>query len=350
MTGSDADSAPTPLAASLQRCGIVIALVFLALVPLSFGIAAVSPFGVLQEREQDALARFVGGLPLLPEDATGALQDLVRGDSFLQDRATRATLYGTLFLVATLAVMRALWLLVRGSATPDRASVDRLFRFALLFAAIQVFAYPMFTQDFWLSVSWGRMAAAGVNPYYEFFTAASLEDVPLEGWIFPRDTRMTYGPLWAAASALLTMFAGGLAVLEFLFFKLTLAAAWVLGLWCVRRTCEKVSQAHAAVAVCLYGWLPMSSHTAIAEGHNDVVMVALLLVWLHLVWARRQTLAPFALVASALVKYVTAPLLLLEWWHGSRGPSRRGPYLLAVLASLLGARAWYSSSRGTPSF
>ena len=70
-------------------------------------------------------------------------------------------------------------------------------KWALAFAFVSCFAYPIFTQDFWLSVVWGDMVASGINPYYEKFTPEMLGGLPLDH--FPMT--MSYGPLWALISA-----------------------------------------------------------------------------------------------------------------------------------------------------
>jgi alpha-1,6-mannosyltransferase len=55
----------------------------------------------------------------------------------------------------------------------------------------------------------------------------------------------------------------------------------------------------------------------LAEGHNDIAMVALALLWL-LGLMRGWRAAPIALAASALCKYATAPLFILDAIHAIR--------------------------------
>ena len=56
---------------------------------------------------------------------------------------------------------------------PAAALVDRVRGRVLL-------AFPLFTQDFWLSAAWGRMVAAGVNPFHTLFTDSDLIGLPLD--------------------------------------------------------------------------------------------------------------------------------------------------------------------------
>jgi hypothetical protein len=150
---------------------------------------------------------------------------------------------------------------------------------------------------------------------------------------------MTYGPLWAWITMGLSAVARRHAVLEFFLFKLVLAGSWVLTLSLVRRLAATRSVGQEAVAVSIFGWIPASSELPIAEGHNDIVMVLFLTLWLYLLAARRTLWSPLALSASVLIKYVTMPILALELVHSGRRVWRRPARYLLVLALCLGIAA-----------
>ena len=65
------------------------------------------------------------------------------------------------------------------------------------------------------------------------------------------------------------------------------------------------------LAVAVIGWMPLGLLQTVAEGHNDIVMAALALLWLSLLMRGRWS-APVALVVSAMAKYVTAPLFIID--------------------------------------
>ena len=154
----------------------------------------------------------------------------------------------------------------------------------------------------------GKNDIKGQNPYYEFLTPEALAGLPLLD--FP--IRMTYGPLWAIISAFVSYLSEQNVVMEFLFFKAVLAMFWLVSLGIICRILRKSTPSCRARAICLFGWLPVSVQMSIGEGHNDIAMVCFLLLWLYLVLEHRYVLSPLILVASALMKYVTAPLIVLE--------------------------------------
>ena len=137
--------------------------------------------------------------------------------AFFDDLATRFPLVGLSRLFETnaavitsycvpVAIITAVWIalvaiLYRREHTLDANLDALLMRWSVAFALVCVLAFPVFTQDFWLSMAWGRMAAEGTNPYHNLFTDETLAGLPLDH--FPMV--MSYGPGWAILSAAVTL-------------------------------------------------------------------------------------------------------------------------------------------------
>lgn len=215
--------------------------------------------------------------------------------------------YWSWLAVPTLACVLLAMLLTRSGSIADEATVRLLRRWSLAFAGVCVLAFPVFTQDMWLSAAWGRMIVGGVNPYYALFTPEFIGDLPLDH--FPMV--MSYGPLWALMSAVVMGIAGSSTLAAGILFKALLAAAWIGGLVAIERITGGRPIQDRCLAVGIYGWAPASVSQTLAEGHNDIVMVAFALMWLAAL-LRGHRLAPVALIASALCKYTTAPLWLVD--------------------------------------
>lgn len=128
---------------------------------------------------------------------------------------------------------------------------------------------------------------------------------------------MSYGPLWALMSALIALVAFGNAIAMALLFKALIAAAWIGSLVLVDKVHGGRPQRERCLAIALFGWIPLGVSQSIAEGHNDIVMIAPALLW-FLLLLRNSRFAPIALVASALCKYATAPLFLIDLIHAFR--------------------------------
>lgn len=215
--------------------------------------------------------------------------------------------------VVTLACIALLILLSRRHDEIDERGIAALYMWAFASVPILILAYPVFTQDLWLSAVWGRMAANGINPYSIPFTPVAMANLPLDHFPMP----MSYGPLWAVVSAVIMTFVGTSIFGAFLVFKLLLAAAWIASLFLLRRIGTQDLPLDRALAIVIFGWLPVGIGQTIAEGHNDIAMSSLALLWLYLLF-RSDRKAPIALAASALCKYITAPLFLVDLIHAIR--------------------------------
>ena len=196
----------------------------------------------------------------------------------------------------------------------DETCVQAVRRWAFAFAAVSLLAFPVFTQDFWLSPIWGRMIVQGHNIYYVDFSDEAANGFPLDH--FPM--RMAYGPLWGLFSATLMALTGAHVLATGIVFKAVLAAAWFGSLWLVERLARQDGPAAVCVALVMIGWLPASGSQTLAEGHNDIVMVALFLLWWFLLRHGKGWPAQLALAAAAVCKYVSAPLFLIDAIHALR--------------------------------
>jgi hypothetical protein len=312
----------------VRGAGLVILLSYVVLVPLSYAIAAVAPYGIRQPREIAAFNALVHAawIPSLPVSAF--LERVLSGDSIFAVRWVRAATCVALLSVASLGAILATVGIRRSRHLVSGSTVTLIGRMAIGLALVNVLVYPMFTQDMWMSVVWGRMLQSGHNPYYEYYTAGALAGTPLAD--IP--LRMTYGPLWAWVSVAAASVSWGNPVAAFFVSKLLLAGFWLLGFWLIRAMLADTDPARQASALCFFGWWPASVHFAVAEGHNDIAMVSLVLLWMYLTVGKRQWLSVVPLVASVLIKYVSAPLIAVELWRGWRA-NRRSPLAFAIAAA-----------------
>lgn len=225
--------------------------------------------------------------------------------------------YAWPLLLSTVAALLALFLVARHASTLDPRLPQQLFRWSCVFVVIMGFALPVLVPDFWLSFAWGRSLVAGVNPYYDV-PAQAVAGLPFDAPIL----RMTYGPLWALLAWAVTALTGGSVFWGAVAFKALLIAAWCVVLWLVRALVADRPLWQQCAAVIAVGWLPLGPVQVGGDGHNDVMMVAGILAWLLLLRRGHSRWATLALSLSVSVKYVSAPLFLLDFLHARVGTGR----------------------------
>ena len=189
-------------------------------------------------------------------------------------------------------------------------------------------APPLLSQDVFSYISYARLGAEhGLNPYLH-----APSDYPADpaflyvGW---RDTASAYGPLFTLATYPLA----ALSVSAALWALKAASAASVLALaWlCARLAPARgVDRRSAAAFVALN---PLVLVHVVGGGHNDGLMVLLLLTGCAGVLALREAAAGASLLAAAAIKVsaaFAAPFALL----GARRPLRLVAGALAALAAV----------------
>jgi alpha-1,6-mannosyltransferase len=290
------------LSTRINTLGGIALVSHVALTLLSWPQAATLWDGETAPRTHEFFTALSGAVPWL------GLDKMFEGN-------TMVIVVHTIPLTILTASVMALWLaLQQASAVIGADDVRLLKRWAFGFAAVAFLAFPLFTQDFWLSLAWGRMIAEGHNPYYIDMLDEAARGMPLDHFAM----RLPYGPLWAQASALIMAITGESSLGAAIVFKVILTGAWLASVVLIERLTRKDGPAAQAAALLLVGWVPVSVLQAVAEGHNDIVLVALMLLWWLLLRGGKGWWAPVALVASATCKYVSGILFIIDLVHALR--------------------------------
>lgn len=232
-----------------------------------------------------------------------------------------------LFLLAFGAYLAAAWLSLSGRAGGPLALIlggAAVFRLTLLVAP------PTLSDDLYRSVWEGRALLAGFSPYRyppDAPELAHLRDGVWEG-VNNKGVPSPYPPLaqvYAVATALISP-AG---VLGPKVLSAALDGATILALlWWLR------SSGRPDERLILYAWAPLPALEFSHSGHNDALMVLLLVV--ALAGARRPRFGPLVLAGAALAKIapiLLAPLLVRRWGLG--GGVLFGGLMLVGYAPLL---------------
>ena len=289
--------------------GILNVFVFAGYSILSYGLAPLIPFNLVgpsQVQMSESLATFFS---VLGEPVA----EFLRGQSFLAVEQNWIIAYCIPVVLSSLIFLVLLMAIAHYRTSIDATIPRLLFGFSVVFAIICAAAHPVLVLDFWYPISWGRMVVAGINPYYASMPSEFIQDLPLG----PNEAveRMMYGPLWALGYGAVMWFADQHAWLAAVIFKALIAGAWIGTVSLVWLLLKKLSIWHQCVGLLIIGWLPVGVLQGVAEGHNDVIMIFFLVSWLYLLESGRPAAARVMLGCSVLIKYVTAPLFLLDFLH-----------------------------------
>jgi hypothetical protein len=169
---------------------------------------------------------------------------------------------------------------------------------------------PSLSSDVYAYAGWGRMLVLhGWNPYVR--TLRSLGEIgDPAGLIAPVAATTTHGPIWIAIVSGVVALLGGAGLWTQVVALKLLAAAALVGAALGGRAAARVYDArNAELALLAIGFNPLFLIEGPGSGHNDVLMVALMLGGIALYLKGRSHLGYFLIGLSVGIKFVTAAIV-----------------------------------------
>ncbi|MBV8988505.1 MAG: polyprenol phosphomannose-dependent alpha 1,6 mannosyltransferase MptB [Solirubrobacterales bacterium] len=189
--------------------------------------------------------------------------------------------------------------------------------YALLFLAP-----PLLSTDVFSYMAYGRIGALyGANPYLHGPSAIALDPsypfIPAR-WV---TTPTSYGPLFTALSYLLAPLGIAWNVLAYKAIAAMSSLVIVVVVW----NAARLRGLNAVKAVAVVGLNPVIVVFAVGGGHNDLLMLAILLTGVYVLLRQKERTSGALIVAASAVKLTAGlvlPFALAQ--SGSRREGRRG--------------------------
>ncbi|MBE3560557.1 MAG: hypothetical protein IMW89_15260 [Ktedonobacteraceae bacterium] len=198
----------------------------------------------------------------------------------------------------------------------DRETLWLILGFGALFAATMIFVYPVTAIDiFGYVVQSLVLVQHYANPMVT--PAATYPDDPMMqlagGWI---NLGAPYGPLGILIDAIPTVLVGRNLLANLLLLKAMFSVMYLVEAYLVYKILSHYAPKLALAGALLIAWNPQGFFEYSANGHNDVAAMLFVLLAILALTKKRHTLAFGLVIASALVKYATLPLLPLFFLYG----------------------------------
>ena len=241
---------------------------------------------------------------------------------------------GWLFVLAVFVLLCVCFVLALRAAAALRSRRASLGATAIAIALIALFVaiYPSSSQDLFHNIASARtLWLYGENPLVT--PPAAHPDDPLvlqvRAW---REVSSFYGPLFYGLSVIPSRLAGDDVLRNLLAFKALNGLALLALAILAGEAAEILAPGRRTEALVMVGWNPLLLYEAVANGHNDVLMMAAAVVGL-LVATKGGRLAGVAMAGlSTAVKYSSAPLAPVVWIWSWKSGSRRRRFALATVA------------------
>lgn len=175
---------------------------------------------------------------------------------------------------------------------------------------ILIFAYPFLSSDLFNYLFDAKIILTyHASPY----THRPL-DFPNDDWIrFMRwiHRYSPYGPLWLGMSLVPAVLGFGKFILNFLAFKLFIAAFHLINTYLIYKILTKINPSAALVGTAFYAINPLFLLEGVANAHHDSILATTMLASIYFFVKGRMFLSYVSLFAGTGIKYI--PILNLPW-------------------------------------
>ena len=238
-----------------------------------------------------------------------------------------------------LSIMGAFFLYLIAWRIVSRNSQERrllwlAIAFALLFGVTLLAMYPISSTDIFEYVFHSRILVHyGQNPLA--VPPMAFKGDPFLATVNWQRHPSPYGPLWVLLTVPGSLIAGDDLVLNLVLMK-ALAVIFFLGCALViAAILRHKNPGQQVIGTLLFAWNPLVLFEAPGNGHNGIIMMFFALLSIYFLIRRQWMWVIPALVASVLIKYITAILLLpflIYCWHAQPNRAARMSYLVKTTA------------------
>ncbi len=181
--------------------------------------------------------------------------------------------------------------------------------FAVLFAATLVVMYPIGATDMFDYVFYSRIFVHyGQNPLST--PPIKFSSDPFFRNVIWYRTPSPYGPLWILLTAPGSWFAGDDLTMNLIMMHALPAIFFLASAGVIALILRHSDSAHLLAGTLLYAWNPLVLFEGPGNGHNGIIMMFFVLAASYFLIRRQWAWVLPALVASVLIKYISAILIL----------------------------------------
>jgi alpha-1,6-mannosyltransferase len=190
---------------------------------------------------------------------------------------------------------------------------------------ITLFTMPgLFTTDMFSYATYGQIAGVyGVSPYTHL--PSQFPEFRILSWIHPlwHDAPSIYGPAWVDLTRPLARAINGWSdVDKVLAYKLVTNVGYLASVACIGYIVHRLRPGRALEAIVLFAWNPLMLFEFAGNGHNDAVMIAVMLLAVACYVSGAHWLGMVALTVSFLIKMTSVllvPYYAMAWARDQRG-------------------------------
>ncbi|MCX6792159.1 MAG: glycosyltransferase 87 family protein [Candidatus Gottesmanbacteria bacterium] len=227
------------------------------------------------------------------------------------DRPISTTLY--LILVVVFFLLYGFFLTAVRKKT---VSVSMFWRTVGIMTAILIFSYPAFSYDFFNYMFTAKTVLLyHKNPY----TVIPLQFTGVEPWLsFMHWTHLpsAYTPFWILLTLPAYLLGFGYFLVIMWNIKMLVAAAYIITIIYIGKILAKLEPERKLMGMAIFAFNPLVIFETLVSGHNDMVMMAIVMIAYYLYLQKKRWASFFALSLSVAAKLMTIfiiPVFFVGW-------------------------------------
>jgi alpha-1,6-mannosyltransferase len=260
-------------------------------------------------------------LALAPDGTVGKLspiQDAVQRNSYLSKvldftgigHMTNHQLILVFWVLVLLILLAYAWAVYFFRVRQDKGLFSIL-ALTVLICALLIVIPPLVSKDTFSNIFYGKIAARyHDNPYLitpQRFSGDQLMAYTSLNW---KNTAIVYGPLHTYFSMLLNLLAGQSITSNIMVFKGAMAFFHLANIILIWLILGSIAPRRQRWGTLIYAWNPISLVIGVGGGHNDLMMMTLILMGLLFLLKEKRWPGYIFLVLSVFIKYISIVLLM----------------------------------------
>ncbi len=197
-------------------------------------------------------------------------------------------------------------------------TIRQLWYVILTVTMLLVFSYPAFSYDIFNYM----FDAKTVLVYHKIpYTVTPLQFTGVEPWLsFLHWTHIpsVYGPFWIFLTLSPYLLGFGYFLLILWNTKILMASFYLLAVWAIGAILERIDKENKSMGMAMFALNPLVLIESLVNGHNDIVMMAFVLMAFFFYIKKNHVVSFFFLslsIATKLITGVMLPLYMLRRWR-----------------------------------
>jgi hypothetical protein len=214
----------------------------------------------------------------------------------------------TAFYLIILTAMFGLYFIILKAVNSQWLAKKQIWLLMVLTAGLLWLSYNAFSYDLF-----NYMFDAKVVTFYHLspyqYRALDFPDDPMLGFMHWTHRLYPYGPLWLATTIPLSFLGMQKLIPTALLIKGLGVGSYLLSAWLIFKILEKIDPKNRLLGMVIFAFNPLVVIESLVSGHNDILMMALMLLAFWLMLRKKTILGWLSFLLSIGIKFATGLLL-----------------------------------------